>query len=358
MSIAPITKDSIQIASDENNPSDRANEIEKIASGFEFVEGPLWHPDGFLLFSDIPADTIYQWSPDRPVRIFRQPSGRANGNAFDREGRLITAEHKTRRLSRTLDTGEIITLVERYQNKRLNSPNDLAIKSDGSIYFTDPPYGIKPDEEELGFSGVYRLSADGTITLLTKEFERPNGIIFSPDETKLYVNDSRQGLIRVFAVKSDGTLGRSRVFARFHDNGKEGVPDGMAIDRQGNVYSTGPGGVWVFSPSGQWLGTLPVPEVPSNVTWGDRDNNTLYITARHSIYRIRFTGDRAKKTPQRGSQGGNHQGASTIPLSRERRSRSGKLPQKFEDVQWQSITTVISDSPNHLDRNQDCPGCC
>ena len=253
------------------------------------------------MFSDIPADTLYQWSPDGFVRIFRQPSGKANGNAFDREGRLITAEHETRRISRTLDTGEIITLVEGYDNQRLNSPNDLAIKSDGSIYFTDPPYGIKPDEEELGFSGVYRLSADGTITLLTKEFERPNGIVFSPDQTKLYVNDSRQGLIRVFAVKPNGTLDRGRIFARFEDNGEKGAPDGMVVDGRGNVYSTGPGGVWVFSPSGRWLGTLKVPEAPSNLAWGDRDRKSLYITARHSVYRIRFTGDRAKKTPQRGS---------------------------------------------------------
>ena len=157
--------------------SDGQHAIEKVASGFEFVEGPLWHPEGFLLFSDIPADRIYQWSRDRGIQVFRQPSGQANGNALDRKGRLITAEHKAHRISRTLDTGEIITLVDRYQNQRLNSPNDLAIKSDGSIYFTDPPYGIKPHEEELGFSGVYRLTAEGRITLLVKDFDRPNGIV-------------------------------------------------------------------------------------------------------------------------------------------------------------------------------------
>lgn len=265
-----------------------------MAEGFQFTEGPLWQPDGFLLFSDIPANTIYKWKPDKKLEVFRRPSGNANGNALDEQGRLITAEHGNRRLSRTLENGEIVTLTDRYEGKRLNSPNDLAIKSDGSIYFTDPPYGIKPKQEEFGFYGVYRLAPDGTLTLLVRDFVRPNGIAFSPDEKKLYVNDSQKGHIRVFDVKTDGTLENGRIFAERKDSSKEGVPDGMKIDNEGNVYSTGPGGVWVFSPSGNLLGKIEVPEAPSNLAWGDRSYKTLYITARNSLYQIplKVAGDR------------------------------------------------------------------
>jgi gluconolactonase len=162
------------------------------------------------------------------------------------------------------------------------------VKSDGSIYFTDPPYGIKPQQEELGFYGVYRLTSDRKLTLLVKDFVRPNGIAFSPDETKLYVNDSETGHIRVFDVNSNGLLKNGHIFAQQKYPGKEGVPDGMKVDIKGNVYSTGPGGVWVFSPAGNLLGIIEVPEVPANLAWGDNDYKTLYITARNSLYRIRL----------------------------------------------------------------------
>ena len=160
-------------------------QVKKVAGDFQFTEGPLWHPKGFLLFSDIPANTIYQWTPNKKPEIFRRPSGNGNGNTLDREGRLLTAEHSNRRVSRTEKDGSIVTLASQYEGKRLNSPNDLVVKSDGSIYFTDPPYGIKPEQEELGFYGVYRLTSDGKLTLLVKDFVRPNGIAFSPDEKKL-----------------------------------------------------------------------------------------------------------------------------------------------------------------------------
>lgn len=266
---------------------DPQSQVEKLAGDFQFTEGPVWHPDGFLLFSDIPANTIYKWQPGQPVEIFRQPSGNANGNALDSLGRLVTAEHGNRRVSLTEKNGEIITLVDKYQNKRLNSPNDLAIKSDGSIYFSDPPYGIKSEQEELGFYGVYRLGLDGTITLLVDDFVRPNGIVFSPDETKLYVNDSQTGQIRVFEVKSDGLLENGQVFAELEPPSKKGAADGMKVDINGNVYSTGPGGVWVFSPEGNLLGVIAIPEPPANLAWGDQDYQTLYITARTSIYSLR-----------------------------------------------------------------------
>lgn len=264
------------------------SQVEQIATGFQFTEGPLWHPEGYLLFSDIPANTIYQWQPNSKAKIFRRPSGKANGNTFDLKGRLISAEHENRRVSRTETDGKIVTLVDNYQGKKLNSPNDLIVKSDGSIYFTDPPYGIQPIQEELGFYGVYRLSPEGQLTLLVDDFTRPNGIALSPDQTKLYVNDSEVGHIRVFDLQSDGSLTNGRVFAQLKDPNQEGVPDGMKVDTQGNVYSTGPGGVWIFSSEGELLEVISVPEVTTNLAWGGQNNQTLYITANTSVYRIRL----------------------------------------------------------------------
>jgi sugar lactone lactonase YvrE len=263
-------------------------QVEKVAGGFKFTEGPIWHPDGFLLFSDIPANTIYKWQPKQKTEIFRQPSGNANGNTLDRSQRLISAEHGNRRVSRTEKDGQIVTLASHYQGKPLNSPNDLVFRADGSIYFTDPPFGIESEQEELGFYGVYRLAPDGTLTLLVKDFVRPNGIAFSPDETKLYVNDSEKGHIRVFDVNPDGMLENGKLFAKLKPPSEEGAADGMKVDIKGNVYSTGPGGVWIFSPNGDLLGIIKTPEPPANLAWGDRDYKTLYITARHSLYRIRL----------------------------------------------------------------------
>ncbi len=267
---------------------DANSTLEKIANGFRFIEGPIWHPEGFLLFSDIPENTIYKWQPNEGVTVFRKPSGNANGNTLDLQNRLITAEHSNRRVSRTENNGEIVTLVSEYQGKKLNSPNDVVVKSDGGLYFTDPPYGIKSEEEELGFYGVYRLSANGELTLLVDDFIRPNGIAFSPDETQLYINDSQEGHIRVFDVQPDGTLTNGRLFATQKNPDKRGVPDGMKVDIQGNIYSTGPGGVWVFSPSGEKLGLIETPETAANLAWGDADYKTLYITATSSLYRIRL----------------------------------------------------------------------
>jgi len=263
------------------------SQVEKIAGGFEFTEGPLWHPDGFLLFSDINANIIYKWQPGQKTEIFRQPSGGANGNALDRLGRLVTAEQGDRRISVTEKNGQIITLASSYQGKLLNSPNDLVVKSDGTIYFSDPPYGIKPEQEELGFYGVYRLALDGTLTLLVDDFVRPNGLAFSPDETKLYVNDSQENYTRVFNVTPDGLLENGQLFAKLEYINKDGNADGIKVDIKGNVYSSGPGGVWIFSPQGNLFGIIEIPEPPSNLAWGDSDYQTLYITARKSLYSIR-----------------------------------------------------------------------
>ena len=267
---------------------DDSAKLEKVAGDFQFIEGPIWHPDGFLLFSDIPANIIYKFASNQQVEVFRRPSGKANGNTLDKENRLLTAEHENRRVSRTEKDGKVITLADRYEGKRLNSPNDLVVKSDGSIYFTDPSYGVSKDQEELGFYGVYRLASDGKLTLLVKDLVLPNGIAFSPDEQKLYVNNSEAGYIAVFDVKPDGTVTNERLFADLKDASQGGVPDGLKVDLEGNVYSTGPGGVWILSPEGKVLGKISVPETATNVAWGESDRKTLYITANTSLYRIRL----------------------------------------------------------------------
>ncbi|MEG4302331.1 SMP-30/gluconolactonase/LRE family protein [Microcoleus sp. D3_18a_C4] len=267
---------------------DDSAQLEKLAGNFQFIEGPIWHPDGFLLFSDIPANIIYKFGSNQEVEVFRRPSGKANGNTLDKENRLLTAEHENRRVSRTEKDGKVITLADRYEGKRLNSPNDLVVKSDGSIYFTDPSYGVSKEQEELGFYGVYRLAPDGKLTLLVKDLVLPNGIAFSPDEQKLYVNNSEAGYIAVFDVKPDGTVTNQQLFAELKDTSQGGVPDGLKVDVEGNVYSTGPGGVWILSPDGKLLGKISVPETATNLAWGESDRKTLYITGSTSLYRIRL----------------------------------------------------------------------
>lgn len=266
---------------------DSSAKLEKISDGFKFTEGPVWDPSGFLLFSDIPADTLYKWTTSGKISVFRRPAGNPNGNTLDREGRLITAQHN-RKLTRTEKNGKITVLAERYGDKRLNSPNDIAVRSDGSIYFTDPPYGIKQEEEELGFYGIYRWQPSGNLTLLNKEMVRPNGIAFSPDEKRLYVSDSEKLHIRVFDVKADGTLTNGKVFAELPGPKDKGVPDGMKVDVKGNVYCSGSGGVWIFSPNGELLDKITVPKSVTNLAWGDEDYKTLFITAGESVYKIRL----------------------------------------------------------------------
>ena len=262
--------------------------IEKLGGDFRFTEGPVWNRSGFLLFSDIPANTIYKWHPSGTITTFRTPSGNSNGLTYDRQRRLIACEHSNRRVTRTEKDGTITVLADRYNGKRLNSPNDIVVKSDGSIYFTDPPYGISPDQQEQEVNGVYRLSPKGELTLLASDFDRPNGLAFSPDEKRLYIADSSsRSHIRVFDVKPDGTLENGRVFATLK-TGEEGVPDGMKVDTKGNLYSTGPAGVWIFSPDGTHLGTIRFPEVPANCAFGGRDGRWLFVTARTGLYRIRL----------------------------------------------------------------------
>lgn len=262
--------------------------IERVATGFQFTEGPLWFvEEKYLLFSDIPANKIYKLTPDGQVSIFREPSDNSNGLTRDKQGRLIACEHGTRRVTRTEKDGSITVLANELQGKKLNSPNDIVVKSDGTIYFSDPPYGIKPEQQEQPIQGVYRLSPDGKeIIVVADDFDKPNGLAFSPDEKKLYIDDSERRHIRVFDVQSDGMLANNRIFYDMKVD-KPGLPDGMKIDVQGHIFCTGGGGVWVFDSEANHLGTIVTPEVPTNCAWGDDDLQTLYITAQTSVYKIR-----------------------------------------------------------------------
>ena len=259
---------------------------ERVATGFEFTEGPVWVPDGYLLFSDIPGNRIHKYSPEGGVEIWREPSGEANGLTVDRHGRLIACEHGNRRVSRAEAGGTVVTLADRYHGGRLNSPNDVVVRSDGSVYFTDPPYGIQPHQREQPCNGLYRILPDGSLERLAEDFDRPNGLAFSPDETLLYVDDSPRRHVRAFDVRPDGTLAHSRIIADM-DHPQPGSPDGMKLDVQGHLYVAGATGVWVFEPDGTHLGVIVTPERPSNCAWGDADAHTLYITARTSLYCIR-----------------------------------------------------------------------
>lgn len=266
--------------------------LERVATGFAFTEGPVWCKD-YLLFSDIPRNRIVRWhmrSEGPEVTTFRSPSGNSNGLTLDKGGRLIACEHSTRRVTRTETDGSISVLAEQYQGRRLNSPNDVVVRSDGSIYFTDPPYGLKNFDtwKELPFNGVYRLTPDGKLVLLVDDFERPNGLAFSPDESVLYIDDTARRHIRVFDVSPEGNLDNGQVLIDMQSS-ETGSADGMKIDQKGTIYCTGPGGLWIIDSSGQCLGRIAIPEAPSNLAWGDKDWKTLYITARSSIYRLRLT---------------------------------------------------------------------
>ncbi len=265
--------------------------LDQIATGFSFTEGPVWCGN-YLLLSDIPKNRIikYRLLAEGPeITTFRTPSGNSNGNTLDNVGRLVSCEHGTRRVTRTETDGTVKVLADSYQGHRLNSPNDVVFRSDGTVFFTDPPYGLKDHTrwKELPFNGVYCLTPGGRTELLADDFERPNGLAFSPDEKVLYVDDTARRHIRAFDVSTDGMLSNGRVFAEL--KGEEpGAPDGMKVDCDGNVYCTGPGGIWIVDPQMNCLGRILTPEVPANLAWGDADWKTLYITARTSLYRIRL----------------------------------------------------------------------
>ncbi|MCH8284393.1 MAG: SMP-30/gluconolactonase/LRE family protein [Chloroflexi bacterium] len=274
---------------------DETASFEPIAIGFVFTEGPVWsQKESCLYFSDIPSGRIHRWSPSDGVTVYRDPSFKANGLTLDREGRLISCEHVGRRVSRQEADGTLTALAKDYDGGRLNSPNDVVVASDGSIYFTDPDSGIThprsgvlaPREQPV--NGVYRISPQGDLTRVADDFEHPNGLAFSPDEKTLYVDDTRLKHIRAFAVLADGSLGVGRVFAALEGD-EAGAVDGMKVDVEGNVYCTGPGGIHIFDAAGVKLGRLKIPPAgPSNVGWGGADWRTLYVTWREAVCSIRM----------------------------------------------------------------------
>lgn len=265
-------------------PSDAC--VEKLATGFQFTEGPVWFSEygGFLVFSDIPGDELKRWSQADGVSVFRSPSYNANGNTLDRQGRLVTCEHGSRTVTRTDKDGTICTLAHAFEGKRLNSPNDAVVKSDGSVWFTDPPYGINAAQKEQSRNFVFRFEPKtGGLKPVVDDFDMPNGLCFSPDEAKLYIADSGEPRhLRVFDVRSDGTLTGGGVFCEID----AGVPDGIRADTKGRVYSTAGDGVQIFAPDGRLIGKILVPEAAANCCFGGPGHHTLFITAQTSLYAI------------------------------------------------------------------------
>ena len=280
--------------------------IQKLASGFDWAEGPIWIKEGgYLVFSDVPSNTVYRWKAGEGVSVYLHPSGYtgatpragepgSNGLTTDSQGRLVLCEHGDRRIGRVEKNGRHVTLADRYNGKRFNSPNDLVYKSNGDLYFTDPPYGLEKNvddpKKEIPFQGVYRLKPNGEVTLLTDKMTRPNGIAFSPDEKTLYVanSDPKQAIWMAYDVQADGTIANGRVLFDVTSmvSSKKGLPDGLKVDAKGNLFATGPGGVLIITAKGQHLGTINTGEATANCAWGD-DGSTLYITADMFLCRIK-----------------------------------------------------------------------
>jgi len=265
-------------------------EAERLATGFVFTEGPLWHPDGFYYFVDVRASMLYRIRPGGKAEVVRDKTGGGNGTTFDLAGRLVLCEGDNRRVTRTAagrPDGPSEMVMDRFEGKRLNRPNDVVCKSDGSIWFTDPGLRIPLAEREVPHAGVYRVAPDGSARLVA-DFEYPNGLAFSPDERRLYVANTRWAqYIHELELDSAGMVVRRRIFADMSSDETEGVPDGMKVDVEGRVYCTGPGGTWVFAPDGSRLGIIRTPEVPANVAFGGADLRTLFLTARTSVYALR-----------------------------------------------------------------------
>jgi gluconolactonase len=267
--------------------------LEKVATGFKFTEGPLWDKSGFLYVSDEGQNKIFRVYPDGRTERFaeiRDP----DGNTFNRKGQLVTCASQLRVVAVIAPDGSYKILADKYEGLKFNSPNDIALGPDGALYFTDPSLDLpKGETQELPYQGIFRLDNDGSLRLLNKEMNQPNGLAFSPDGKKLYVDDSKLREIRVFDVGADGNLTNSRVFGKQEGPPRSGSSDGMKVDEKGNLFVTGPMGIWVWSPNGTHLGTIIMPESPANLAWGDKDYRTLYVTAKTSVYRL--------KTKTRGS---------------------------------------------------------
>jgi gluconolactonase len=253
-----------------------------VAQNLGFTEGPVWHPGGYLLFSDIPNDRIHRLRGG-DLDVYREPSGNANGLTLDRDGNLLACEHGNRRVSRQRGD-EVETLASHYDGKRLNSPNDIVVRSDGRIFFTDPPYGIRDEQRELPYNGVFTVATDGTLSLLIDDFDRPNGLALSPDERTLYIADTQRLHVRAFDVAAGGALSNGRIFAEMAEGGR---PDGMKVDAEGRLYVSA-GTLQVFGADGAPLGVIDCPQPPANCAWAE-DASMLYITARTAVYKLQFT---------------------------------------------------------------------
>jgi gluconolactonase len=258
-------------------------QVEKVASGYAFTEGSVWSREGFLLFSDVPSNRIMRWIPGKGTDAFREESNGANGNTFDAQGRLYTCESRSRRVTRTDKKGKIEVLAERWMGRRLNAPNDIVVRKDGQIYFTDPAFGNQADARELDFYGVYHITPKGELAVIAKPVGRPNGIALSPDGRILYVANSDDRNLRAYDVARDGTISNERVLI----SGINGPPDGIRVDEKGNLYVTC-NQLTVYSAEGKLLDSIVIPETPANCAFGDPDFQTLYITGRTSVYRIRL----------------------------------------------------------------------
>jgi gluconolactonase len=265
---------------------DHNAKLETVATGFGFTEGPIWDPSGFVYVSDETINKIFRVYPDgkkQEVIALGDP----DGNTFDREHRLIDCASVLRAIIEVTPDGKYKVLADRYEGKKFNSPNDVIVGPDGALYFTDPTLDlVEGEKQEIPFQGVYRLDGSGNVRLLTKDLTQPNGLAFSPDGKQFYVDDSQQRNIRAYNVAPDGSLTNGRIFGEEPGGKSEGVPDGMKVDKNGNLFVTGPGGIWVWNKNGSHLGTITMPEQPANLTWGDKDYSTLYITATTSVYRL------------------------------------------------------------------------
>ena len=265
----------------------RDAKLELVASGFGFTEGPVWDPGGFLYISDEELNKIFRVYLDGRKEVL-VPLGDPDGNTYDQQHRLIDCASVLRAIIRITPDGKYTILADRFEGKQFNSPNDVVLGPDGALYFTDPTLDLpKGEKQELSYQGVFRLDASGKVTLLTKELSQPNGLAFSADGKKFYVDDSQQRDIRVYDFRADGTIANSRIFGEEPGGRGDGVPDGMKVDRDGNVYVTGPQGIWIWDAAGHHLGTIVMPEQPANLAWGDSDLGTLYITATTSVYKLR-----------------------------------------------------------------------
>jgi gluconolactonase len=260
-------------------------QLEKVAGGFGFTEGPVWDPHGFLYVSDEEKNKVSRVYPDGRIETVLN-IGDPDGSTLDAQGRLVTTASVLRAIIQVDPNGQYKILADKYEGKKFNSPNDIIVGPDGALYFTDPTLDlVKGEKQEIPFQGVYRLGNDGSVRLLTKDLVQPNGLAFSPDGKRLYIDDTKQREIRVYDVGANGELRNGRLFGK--EEGRGGVPDGMRVDVKGNVFVTGPGGIWVWDPDGNHLGTIMMPESTANLNWGDADYHTLYITAKTSVYRLK-----------------------------------------------------------------------